>query len=160
MQSRIGLRALLLWLVLGTVAAAAADERVSRGAGELAVGRTLYMEGTHPDGAPLLARGHGGMLGEAFHQVFGEKHDLKCTDIDVNDDSHVLWAIATHFQPAKDLIIVDGLPGSPLDPSSSMVGTTSRMALDATRGPDFEGSRIRLTPRAVARAEELLRVHP
>ena len=37
---------------------------------------------------------------------------------------------------AEDLMVVDGLPGSPLDPSSSLTGTTSRMALDATRGAD------------------------
>ncbi len=29
--------------------------------------------------------GSGGMLGEAFYKVFNEKHDLKCTDIDVNE---------------------------------------------------------------------------
>lgn len=27
-----------------------------------------------------------GMLGEAFHNVFGPRHELKCTDIDVNAD--------------------------------------------------------------------------
>ncbi len=30
--------------------------------------------------------GSGGMLGEAFHQVFGERHELRCTDKDVNAD--------------------------------------------------------------------------
>lgn len=30
--------------------------------------------------------GAGGMLGEAFHQVFGERHELRCTDKDVNAD--------------------------------------------------------------------------
>ena len=30
--------------------------------------------------------GAGGMLGEAFHRVFGGGHELKCTDIDVNAD--------------------------------------------------------------------------
>tara|TARA_B100002019_G_scaffold293398_1_gene320729 strand:- start:9266 stop:10141 length:876 start_codon:yes stop_codon:yes gene_type:complete len=29
--------------------------------------------------------GSGGMLGEAFYRVFNEKHNLKCTDIDVNE---------------------------------------------------------------------------
>jgi dTDP-4-dehydrorhamnose reductase len=28
--------------------------------------------------------GAGGMLGEAFHRVFGPNHDLKCSDIDLN----------------------------------------------------------------------------
>jgi dTDP-4-dehydrorhamnose reductase len=30
--------------------------------------------------------GVGGMLGEAFYQVFSKKYELKCTDIDVNED--------------------------------------------------------------------------
>jgi dTDP-4-dehydrorhamnose reductase len=34
----------------------------------------------------IYIAGGGGMLGEAFHKVFGATADLKCTDIDVNDD--------------------------------------------------------------------------
>lgn len=34
----------------------------------------------------IYIAGCGGMLGEAFHQVFGKNFELKCTDIDVNDD--------------------------------------------------------------------------
>jgi dTDP-4-dehydrorhamnose reductase len=33
----------------------------------------------------IYIAGCGGMLGEAFHRVFGETHDLRCTDIDVNE---------------------------------------------------------------------------
>lgn len=32
----------------------------------------------------IYIAGSGGMLGEAFHKVFGDKYDLKCTDKDVN----------------------------------------------------------------------------
>ena len=63
-------------------------------------------------------------------------------DIDLAADSEVLWALATRFQPSHDLFVVDGLPGSPLDPSSSPDGLTSRLALDATRAPGFDGTRI------------------
>jgi len=77
-------------------------------------------------------------------------------DVDLTDDGQVLWAMATHFQPHEDLFTVDGLPGSPLDPSSSPAGTTSRLAIDATRGPGFEGQRVELSPAAVARATALL----
>jgi len=45
-------------------------------------------------------------------------------DIDLGDDSAVLWALATHLQPHRDVLIVDGLPGNALDPSASSVGTT------------------------------------
>jgi len=34
----------------------------------------------------IYIAGCGGMLGEAFYHVFKDKYDLKCTDIDVNDD--------------------------------------------------------------------------
>lgn len=33
----------------------------------------------------IYLAGCGGMLGEAFHNVFGESYELKCTDIDVNE---------------------------------------------------------------------------
>ena len=82
-------------------------------------------------------------------------------DVDITNDSEVLWALATHFQPHRDVLIVDGLPGSALDPSASGVGTTSRMGLDATRGPGFEGVRAKVSERALARAAEILaRVRP
>ena len=77
-------------------------------------------------------------------------------DVDITDDSEVLWALATHFQPARDLFMIDGLPGSPLDPSSSLAGTTSRLALDATRSADFSATRIRFSSESVERAARLL----
>ncbi|HVL36823.1 MAG TPA: UbiD family decarboxylase [Burkholderiales bacterium] len=77
-------------------------------------------------------------------------------DVDITDDSEVLWALATHFQPHRDVLVVDGLPGSALDPSATGAGTTSRMGLDATRGPGFEGVRARISEAAFARAQALL----
>ena len=77
-------------------------------------------------------------------------------DIDLTDDSQVMWALATHFQPHKDVLIIEGLPGNALDPSASAVGTTSRMGLDATRGPNFEGLRAKVSDAARARAEQIL----
>jgi 2,5-furandicarboxylate decarboxylase 1 len=77
-------------------------------------------------------------------------------DIDITDDGHVLWAMATHVQPHQDLFTIDGLPGSPLDPSSTSTGTTSRLAIDATRGPEFDGRPAEISERAFHRARELL----
>ncbi len=77
-------------------------------------------------------------------------------DIDLGDDSQVLWALATHFQPHRDVVMIDGLPGNALDPSASSAGTTSRMGLDATRGPNFESVRAKISDRALARAKQLL----
>ena len=77
-------------------------------------------------------------------------------DIDITNDSDVLWALSVHFQPARDVVMVDGLPGNALDPSASLVGTTSRMGLDATRASDFEGVRARVSEEPSARAAEIL----
>ena len=38
-------------------------------------------------------------------------------DIDVRNPDQVEWAIAFRSQPARDVIIVDGVPGGTLDPS-------------------------------------------
>lgn len=77
-------------------------------------------------------------------------------DVDVTRDEDVLWALATHFQPHADILVVDGLPGSALDPSASAAGTTSRMGLDATRGLKFEGVRATIAPASLERASALL----
>jgi UbiD family decarboxylase len=77
-------------------------------------------------------------------------------DIDITSDSEVLWALATHFQPHRDVVIIDGLPGNALDPSASGIGTTSRMGLDATRGPDFHGVLARISDEALAGARAIL----
>lgn len=77
-------------------------------------------------------------------------------DVDISRDEEVLWALSTHFQPHRDVVIIEGLPGNALDPSASGIGTTSRMGLDATRGPDFDGVRAEISPEATARAARIL----
>ena len=76
-------------------------------------------------------------------------------DVDVTRDEEVLWALATHFQPDRDMIVIDGLPGSALDPSADKLGTTSRLALDATRGEGFDAQRIRISDAARAVGREI-----
>ena len=39
-----------------------------------------------PEGKRIYMAGAGGMLGEAFHDVFGPRHTVRCTDKDVNAD--------------------------------------------------------------------------
>ncbi|MBL8377584.1 MAG: UbiD family decarboxylase [Burkholderiales bacterium] len=78
-------------------------------------------------------------------------------DVDITRDEEVLWALATHFQPHRDIVLIDGLPGSALDPSAGSTGTTSRMGLDATRGAAFDGVRARVSAPATARAGALLK---
>jgi 2,5-furandicarboxylate decarboxylase 1 len=76
-------------------------------------------------------------------------------DIDLRRDDEVLWAIATRFQADRDLVQIERLPGSLLDPSS-VAGLTARAGLDATMGPGFDGQRVTLSEGAVETARRLL----
>jgi UbiD family decarboxylase len=55
-------------------------------------------------------------------------------DINAFDESEVEWAIATRFQAAEDLVLVENVRGSTLDASADQeTGLTSKMGLDATK---------------------------
>ena len=60
------------------------------------------------NGKKIYIAGAGGMLGEAFHEVFSQKNILKCTDIDVNENwieyldfrnTEEYFKDVTNFQP-------------------------------------------------------------
>jgi 4-hydroxy-3-polyprenylbenzoate decarboxylase/2,5-furandicarboxylate decarboxylase 1 len=58
-------------------------------------------------------------------------------DIDVHDSAQVEWATAFRVQPARDVVVVDGLPAGPLDPSTDEKvpadrRTGSALGIDAT----------------------------
>ena len=58
-------------------------------------------------------------------------------DIDVHDSAQVEWATAFRVQPARDVLVVDGLPAGPLDPSTDERvpadrRTGSAIGIDAT----------------------------
>lgn len=57
-------------------------------------------------------------------------------DVDVNNVSEVLWAIATHVQADRDIFIIPGARGSEVDPSSRG-GLTAKMGVDATTKPSI-----------------------
>ena len=77
-------------------------------------------------------------------------------DVDITRDEAGAVGAGHALPAAPDVLIVEGLPGSALDPSASGVGTTSRMGLDATRGPAFDGVRARIDDAAMARAAAFL----
>jgi len=77
-------------------------------------------------------------------------------DVDVTSDDAVLWAMAVHVQPARDVFVIDELPGNALDPSSDPQGTASRMVIDATRRQPFEAAPIVVSEQARTRAAALL----
>lgn len=98
--------------------------------------------------------------------AFGSHYDVKLVvavddDVDVHNPVEVEWAIATRFQADRDLVIVSGAQGSPLDPSttvpfaqshggkppSHLQGLSAKMGLDATKpieSPEHVFTRIRI----------------
>lgn len=60
------------------------------------------------------------------------------SDVNLQDDRELEWALATRFQADKDLIIMTNLRGQPIDPSSKEGFLTAKMGLDATK-PRPEG---------------------
>lgn len=80
--------------------------------------------------------------------AFGAHFDLKQVivvddDVDVHNPTEVEWAVATRFQADRDLVVVSGAQGSPLDPSTTLTGRvdgmSAKMGLDATRPLKYEG---------------------
>jgi UbiD family decarboxylase len=62
-------------------------------------------------------------------------------DIDIFNPVSVEWALATRFQPGKDIIVVREARGSSLDPSSDTDNhTTDKWGLDATKPLSKEAS--------------------
>jgi 2,5-furandicarboxylate decarboxylase 1 len=94
--------------------------------------------------------------------AFGAHYDIKQvvivdTDVDVHDPAEVEWAIATRFQADRDLVVIGGAQGSPLDPSTTigqpedapayLQGVSAKMGLDATRPvvyPEHVFTRVRI----------------
>ena len=82
-----------------------------------------------------------GRPGEAKHVipiVLGVDHYLKLVivvddDVDVFDESEVMWAVATRMQADRDLVVIPGSLGALLDPSADEQGVTAKLGVDATR---------------------------
>ena len=120
--------------------------------------------GTHFHAYVALKQSRAGEARQVMLGLLGWDPYLKTViavdpDVDVTHDEQVLWALATHFQPHRDVMVIDGLPGSALDPSSSAAGTTSRMGLDATRKAGFDAVKATVSDAARNRARAILGGH-
>jgi 2,5-furandicarboxylate decarboxylase 1 len=60
-------------------------------------------------------------------------------DIDIRDNTQVEWAIATRVRPDRDILIIPGVAGHPLDPVQRQSDRSSKYGIDATIpfGMDF-----------------------
>ena len=98
----------------------------------------------------------------AFASHYDVKHVVVVDeDVDIHDPTQVEWAIATRFQAERDLVMVHGAQGSPLDPSTTVAdsevgisdlpperqGISSKLGFDATKPVQYEGhvfTRVRI----------------
>ncbi|HUK11455.1 MAG TPA: UbiD family decarboxylase [Stellaceae bacterium] len=102
-----------------------------------------------------------GLAKNAAAVAFGDDLSLKLVivvddDVDVRNDSEVLWAMATRMQADEDVDIIRNAMGAILDPSNH-AGMTAKMIIDATRpGADFP-ARHTLPPESVGNAQAILR---
>jgi 2,5-furandicarboxylate decarboxylase 1 len=76
-------------------------------------------------------------------------------DVNVHDDSDVLWAMATRMQADDDISIIRNAMGAILDPSND-AGLTSKMIVDATKPKGRFPERHTFPPGAEARALEIV----
>jgi UbiD family decarboxylase len=76
-------------------------------------------------------------------------------DVDVHDDSDVLWAMCTRMQADDDINIIRNAMGAILDPSNHN-GLTSKMIVDATTPSGHFPQRHTLPAEATARAREII----
>ena len=76
-------------------------------------------------------------------------------DVDVFNESEVLWALATRFQADTDMFVVPASFCNRLDPSSRD-GLSAKLALDATAPLVWDVERATLPPEALAWARSIL----
>lgn len=102
-----------------------------------------------------------GQAKNAAAVAFGDDLSLKLVvvvddDVDVGNDSEVLWAVATRMQADEDIDIIRHAMGAILDPSNH-AGMTAKMIVDATRPSADFPARHTLPPGAVSAAQAILR---
>lgn len=77
-------------------------------------------------------------------------------DVDIRNPLDVEWAVATRFQADRDMIVLSGLKGQPIDPSSGEGFMTSKIGLDATR-PSVTGfEKIRFPDETQSRLAQII----
>ncbi|MBI2360359.1 MAG: UbiD family decarboxylase [Deltaproteobacteria bacterium] len=59
---------------------------------------------------------------QAIFAIFGAIRNVKHVfvvdhDVDVFDDRQMEWALSTRFQADRDFVLIEGMPGMPMDPS-------------------------------------------
>jgi len=77
-------------------------------------------------------------------------------DVDIRNPREVAWALATRFQPDRDTVIMSGLEGYVIDPSTGERGIGSKMGFNATRGQGQAFDKVTIPPEAARKARAIL----
>ncbi|MFH0812711.1 MAG: UbiD family decarboxylase, partial [Pseudomonadota bacterium] len=79
-------------------------------------------------------------------------------DIDIYNHREVEWSLATRFQPDRDLIVISGIHGLPIDPSVLPGNITAKIGIDATKPEEGSHSfeKIDIPEEIMAKAETML----
>ncbi len=98
---------------------------------------------------------------QAILTALGLDHCLKLVvvvddDVDVFNETEVLWAISTRFQADQDLVTVPGAMGVLLDPSASDTGLSARIGMDATKPVKEKAIRLKVPEKARENALRLI----
>lgn len=83
-------------------------------------------------------------------------------DVDIYSMTELSWAMATRFQPDKDVIVVSNVKGSFIDPSSKDNTVTAKIGIDATKpigSEEGKFAKIRVAPEVQERTNILLKKH-
>lgn len=81
-------------------------------------------------------------------------------DVDVTDDAAVLSAFATCFQADRDLVMIERMPGSSLDPSGYAGATGSKLGFDCTRKGERFPPRFHMDAAVSARMQPEAYIEP
>ena len=100
-----------------------------------------------------LRQRYPGEARNAIHCILGSNADVKNVfvvddDIDVFSDAQIDWALATRFQPDRDLVVAEGLRTFPLDPSLLGSRTGGKAGFDLTFPFGWQANNEFSVPRA------------
>lgn len=76
-------------------------------------------------------------------------------DVNVFDESEVMWAVATRFQADDGLFVVPKVLGNMLDPTASG-GVNAKLGIDATVPKGWHEQRVAVSPEVAAAAQALI----
>ncbi len=126
-----------------------------------AVALNFPKSGTHFHAYLSLRATAPGQARHALMLLFGLDPYLKLAvvvdeDIDVFNETEMLWALATRFQADSDMFVVPKVFCNRLDPSS-VDGMSAKLGMDATRKPGWDVIRTSLPEAAMQWARGIVR---